>query len=117
MKGQRRHALTIARQCRPSAHPEPVEKPAERPLMVSTMEERVLGETERPMPRDRSKIGPNASPSRPTPELLVAAGLVVLGFSARLIATLRGSGLDGLIYYDDGVNFAAAIGLVHGQLP
>ena len=98
-------------------HAEPVEGLAERPLMVSTMEERVLGQTERPRPRDRSKIGPNASPRRPTPELLVAAGLVVLGFSARLIATLRGSGLDGLIYYDDGVNFAAAIGLVHGQLP
>jgi hypothetical protein len=34
-------------------HAEPVEGPAERPLMVSTMEERVLGETERPI----SEIG------------------------------------------------------------
>src|SRR5918993_2237717 len=50
-------------------------------------------------------------------ELLMAAGLLVLGFGARLTATLKGSGLDGIMYYDEGVNFAAALGLVHGQLP
>jgi alpha-1,2-mannosyltransferase len=50
-------------------------------------------------------------------ELLVAAGLLVLGFGARLTATLKGSGLDGIMYYDEGVNFAAALGLVLGQLP
>ena len=48
-------------------------------------------------------------------ELLVAAGLLVLGFGARLTATLKGSGLDGIMYYDEGVNFAAALGLVHGS--
>jgi alpha-1,2-mannosyltransferase len=54
---------------------------------------------------------------RASAELLAAAGLAVLGFGARLIAALKGSGLDGLMYYDEGVNFAAALGLVHGRLP
>ena len=55
--------------------------------------------------------------SRAPAELLVAAGILVLAFGARLTAALKGSGLDGIMYYDDGVNFAAAIGLVHGRLP
>jgi alpha-1,2-mannosyltransferase len=50
-------------------------------------------------------------------ELLVAAGILLLAFGARLTAALKGSGLDGIMYYDEGVNFAAAFGLVHGRLP
>ncbi|HWH99305.1 MAG TPA: glycosyltransferase 87 family protein [Propionibacteriaceae bacterium] len=50
-------------------------------------------------------------------ELLVAAGILMLAFGARLAATLKGSGLDGIIYYDEGVNFAAAFGLGHGRMP
>lgn len=49
--------------------------------------------------------------------LLVAAGILVLAFGARLTAALKGSGLDGIMYYDEGVNFAAALGLIHGRLP
>ena len=42
------------------ARPEPVEGPAERPLMVSTMEERVPGETRRPNFRNRAwQLGRN----------------------------------------------------------
>ena len=72
---------------------------------------------DRPRPEDRPAIETMAPVRRWAAELAVAVGLLVLGFSARLVAALRGSGLDGLMYYDDGVNFAAAVGLVHGQLP
>src|SRR5215218_10442685 len=72
---------------------------------------------DRPRPEDRPAVETMAPVRRWAPELVVAAGLLVIGFSARLVAALRGSGLDGLMYYDDGVNFATAIGLVHGQLP
>jgi hypothetical protein len=50
-------------------------------------------------------------------ELAVAAAILVLAFGARLTAALKGSGLDGIIYYDEGVNFAAAFGLGHGRVP
>ncbi|GAA3716379.1 hypothetical protein GCM10022204_40170 [Microlunatus aurantiacus] len=46
--------------------------------------------------------------------LAAAFGLAV---AARLGGTLRGSGLYGLGNYDDGVHFAAALGLVNGLLP
>jgi alpha-1,2-mannosyltransferase len=72
---------------------------------------------DRSRPRDRPLIKTVAVARRRAPEFVVAAGIFVLGFSARLITALRGSGLDGIMYYDDGVNFAAAIGLVHGWLP
>ena len=50
-------------------------------------------------------------------ELAVAAAILVLAFGARLTAALKGSGLDGIMYYDEGVNFAAAFGLGHGRVP
>ena len=49
-----------------------------------------------------------------------AAGLAVifvLGFAVRLNGIFRGGGLFGLGNYDDGVYFAAALGLVNGLLP
>jgi alpha-1,2-mannosyltransferase len=36
---------------------------------------------------------------------------------ARLVPTLRGGGVFGLHFYDDGVHYAAAMGLVHGRMP
>jgi hypothetical protein len=63
---------------------------------------------DRPRPEDRPAIETMAPVRRWAAELAVAVGLLVLGFSARLVAALRGSGLDGLMYYDDGVNFATA---------
>lgn len=44
-------------------------------------------------------------------------GVFVLAFGVRLTAVLRGAGLHGLGNYDDGVHFAAALGLVNGLLP
>jgi hypothetical protein len=55
-----------------------------------------------------------SSRCRPS-ELLVATGVLVVAFGARLTAALKGSGLDGIMYYDEGVNFAAAFGLGHGR--
>ncbi len=49
-----------------------------------------------------------------------AVGLVLVFVGAvtvRLVVVLRGGGLGGLGNYDDGVYFAAAIGLVHGVVP
>jgi alpha-1,2-mannosyltransferase len=48
---------------------------------------------------------------------LIATGVAVLAFVARLVPVLRGGGLFGLGDYDDGVHYSAASGLVHGQLP
>lgn len=48
------------------------------------------------------------------------AGLAVVfcvAFAARLIPLLRGGGLHAMGNYDDGVHYAAAMGLVHGLLP
>ena len=45
------------------------------------------------------------------------AGIFVLAIVVRLVGTLRGAGLYGLGNYDDGVHFAAAVGLVNGLLP
>lgn len=45
--------------------------------------------------------------------ILVAA----IAFAARLTPLLRGGGLYGLGNYDDGVHFAAAVGLTHGLAP
>ena len=47
------------------------------------------------------------------------AGVIIFGVAllARLIPLLRGGGLTGLNHYDDGVNFAGSLGLVHGELP
>ena len=41
----------------------------------------------------------------------------LLAFAVRLFGVLRGAGLHGLGNYDDGVHFAAALGLVNGLLP
>lgn len=49
--------------------------------------------------------------------LLPVAVIFTVAFLARLSPTLRGSGLYGLNFYDDGVHFAAATGFVHGRLP
>lgn len=44
-------------------------------------------------------------------------GVFVLAVSVRFTGSLRGAGLLGLGNYDDGVHFAAALGLVNGLLP
>jgi alpha-1,2-mannosyltransferase len=49
--------------------------------------------------------------------LIWAGAIFAVAFTARLLPVIRGAGLTGIIDYDDGVHFAAAIGLVHGQLP
>lgn len=64
-----------------------------------------------------------AEPSAPGTRLRhrwFSLGLVatfLLAFGIRLSAILRGAGLHGLGNYDDGVHFAAALGLVNGLLP
>ena len=45
------------------------------------------------------------------------AAIFVLAVLVRLGASVRGGGLHGLGNYDDGVHFAAALGLVNGLLP
>jgi alpha-1,2-mannosyltransferase len=63
--------------------------------------------------------------SNPVPRRTPGPWLTVLGlsvvfcvaFAARLIPLLRGGGLHALGNYDDGVHYAAAMGLVHGLLP
>ena len=54
---------------------------------------------------------------RPSSSLIWATAIFAVAFTARLLPVVRGGGLTGIIDYDDGVHFAAAIGLVHGQLP
>ncbi|MET0695275.1 MAG: hypothetical protein ABWY56_15185 [Propionibacteriaceae bacterium] len=55
---------------------------------------------------------------RPSREQVLAVLVIfVVAFLARFLPTMRGSGLFGINYYDDGVHYAAATGLVHGQLP
>lgn len=49
--------------------------------------------------------------------LLAVLVIFSVAVAVRLMLTLRGSGLFGLHFYDDGVHFAAATGLVHGRLP
>ncbi|HEU4545418.1 MAG TPA: hypothetical protein VFR88_03920, partial [Microlunatus sp.] len=48
---------------------------------------------------------------------LLLAGIFVLAVAVRLTGTLRAAGLYGLGNYDDGVHFAAGLGLVNGLLP
>ena len=45
------------------------------------------------------------------------AGIFVLAVAVRLTGVLRAAGLYGLGNYDDGVHFAAALGLVNGLVP
>ncbi|HYI52942.1 MAG TPA: hypothetical protein VEX57_03180 [Microlunatus sp.] len=45
------------------------------------------------------------------------ASIFLLAFLVRLTGILRGGGLYGLGNYDDGVHFAAALGLVNGLMP
>jgi alpha-1,2-mannosyltransferase len=50
--------------------------------------------------------------------LMWAIAIAAIAFVIRLVPVLRGGGLFGIgDYYDDGVYYAAATGLVHGQLP
>ena len=48
---------------------------------------------------------------------VVVAGVVVVAAAVRLEMVLRGSGLEGLQGYDDGVYYAGAASLVAGRLP
>ena len=43
--------------------------------------------------------------------------LALVGFFVRALPVLRGGGLQGLLGYDDGVYFGAAVALTHGELP
>ena len=55
---------------------------------------------------------------RPRVPVGCLVGLVfLLALANRLVPVLRGGGLSGVISYDDGVYYAGAVGLVHGQLP
>jgi alpha-1,2-mannosyltransferase len=63
----------------------------------------------------------NVETSRPRPSSwwfgLLLTGTFVLAVVVRLTGTLRAAGLYGLGNYDDGVHFAAGLGLVNGLLP
>jgi alpha-1,2-mannosyltransferase len=48
---------------------------------------------------------------------LWAIGIAAIAFVVRLVPVLRGGGIFGIGNYDDAVYYAAATGLVHGQLP
>ncbi|GAA1435630.1 hypothetical protein GCM10009616_33190 [Microlunatus lacustris] len=58
-------------------------------------------------------------PDRPRRSTLgaVAVAVFALALAVRLHPVLQGGGLHGMANYDDGVHYAAAVGLVHGQLP
>ena len=62
-----------------------------------------------PMPSGRTPVGRWFA--------LSLVGVFVLAVAVRLTGILRGAGLYGLGNYDDGVHFAAALGLVNGLLP
>jgi hypothetical protein len=52
--------------------------------------------------------------------MLFGIGLIVafgVALAARLVPLLRGGGLYALGNYDDGVHFAAAMGVIHDLLP
>ena len=62
----------------------------------------------------------NSVPRRTPGPWFTVAGLAVVfcvALAARLIPLLRGGGLHAMGNYDDGVHYAAAMGLVHGLLP
>jgi alpha-1,2-mannosyltransferase len=62
----------------------------------------------------------NSVPRRTPGPWFTVVGLAVVfcvAFAARLIPLLRGGGLHAMGNYDDGVHYAAAMGLVHGLLP
>ena len=66
----------------------------------------------------RTSPGPVAAwSSRRGVVALAAVAVVALAVAARLLPVLRGGGLHGLANYDDGVHYAAAAALVHGELP
>src|SRR3954469_24034539 len=48
---------------------------------------------------------------------VVVPALLFLAFAARLLPVLRGSGLRGILAYDDGVYYGAADALLSGRLP
>lgn len=59
-------------------------------------------------------------PRRASAPWVTVVGLAVVfcaAFAARLIPLLRGGGLHAIGNYDDGIHYAAAMGLVHGLLP
>lgn len=58
-------------------------------------------------------------PGRPHGFVVGAAAVAVfaLAVAVRLLPVLQGGGLHGMANYDDGVHYAAAVGLVHGELP
>lgn len=61
--------------------------------------------------------GPVRWPRPRLAHLVVAVVVATVAFGTRLVPVLRGGGLFGLGNYDDGVYYAAAVGLAHGQLP
>ena len=60
--------------------------------------------------------GPNSRPTR-QPALAMGDRRGCDRLSVRLVPVLRGGGLFGIGNYDDAVYYAAATGLIHGQLP
>lgn len=57
-----------------------------------------------------------ARPSLPAATAVFVA-VFILALANRLLPVLRGAGLSGVLGYDDGVYYAAAVGLVHGRMP
>src|SRR4051812_3805272 len=49
--------------------------------------------------------------------LVWAPAIFAIAVVARVVPILRGGGLTGFNRYDDGVDFAGALGLIHGLLP
>ncbi len=71
------------------------------------------------MSAHRLQLGPTPAPAAygGRSALVALVVVAVLAFSTRLTLLLRGGGLSGSNGYDDSVYMAAAIALVHGQLP
>ena len=77
-------------------------------------------------PRSSDFAPPNNDLASPNPfgrrvlQAWLDAGMAAVfgvAFAARLVPLLRGGGLYAAGNYDDGVHYAAAMGLVHGLLP
>src|SRR4051794_2103677 len=54
---------------------------------------------------------------RATPLVVLTACVAVLALTVRLVTVLRGTGLDGVLGYDDGVYYTGAAALVAGRAP
>jgi alpha-1,2-mannosyltransferase len=70
--------------------------------------------------RNAGLVGIPSAPTQHRPfsqHWIWAIAIAAIAFLIRLVPVLRGGGLSGIGNYDDGVYYAAAVGLIHGLLP